>query len=46
MLVDPIRTSVRAFGNAVTAMPEHLYGGVQRSFEGVGKITKTMLGMF
>jgi hypothetical protein len=44
--VKPLRVGVRAFSDAVTSMPENLFDGVSRGFEGVGKVTKSVLGMF
>ena len=44
-LVNPIRSSVKTFGLAVTSMPDTLAGGVSRMGDGIGKMTKSVLGV-
>lgn len=41
---DPIRFGVRAFGSAVTTMPDTVYGGVARVGDGINKAAKQVLG--
>uniref|UniRef100_F1KUE5 Sorting nexin-13 n=1 Tax=Ascaris suum TaxID=6253 RepID=F1KUE5_ASCSU len=43
-MFDPIRLGVRAFGNAVTAVPDSVYGGVTRMGDGINKAAQQIIG--
>ncbi|KHN72809.1 Sorting nexin-13 [Toxocara canis] len=43
-MFDPIRVGVRAFGNAVTAVPDSVYGGVTRMGDGINKAAQQIMG--
>ncbi|VDK64409.1 unnamed protein product [Onchocerca ochengi] len=40
---EPLKSSVRAFGNAVTAMPDTVYDGVTRVGDGINKAAKQII---
>ncbi|XP_003376361.1 putative sorting nexin-13 [Trichinella spiralis] len=44
-VVDPIRSGVKYVGNAVISMPDTLFDGVCRVGDGLGKVTRTVLGI-
>ena len=44
-LVRPLRTGAGKLGQAVTAVPDTLFEGVARMGDGLGKVTKSMLGV-
>uniref|UniRef100_A0A0N5AAU0 Sorting nexin-13 n=1 Tax=Syphacia muris TaxID=451379 RepID=A0A0N5AAU0_9BILA len=41
---DPIRSGMRAFGNAVNAVPDSVYFGVSKMGDGLNKAAKQMIG--
>ncbi len=43
--VKPIRSGVRAFGYAVTSIPDTVVDGVAKMGDGIGKMTKSVLGV-
>lgn len=40
---EPLKSGVRAFGNAVTAMPDTVYDGVTRVGDGINKAAKQII---
>ncbi|VDK45957.1 unnamed protein product [Anisakis simplex] len=43
-MFDPIKYGVRVFGNAVTAVPDSVYGGVTRMGDGLNKAAQQIIG--
>ena len=43
-MFDPIRSGMRAFGSAVTAVPDSVYSGVTKVGDGFNKAAKQMMG--
>lgn len=42
-MFEPIKSSVRAFGNAVTSVPDTVYDGVTRVGDGINKAAKQII---
>lgn len=43
-MFDPIRSGMRAFGNAVNAVPDSVYSGVTKVGDGINKAAKQVIG--